>query len=216
MPIYCPLCNNSSDKVRFVGNFCIDCTIKRLKSVVPDSVDLYQCPSCGKVSANGRDFEDLSNEFFSKFFSSLLHDQDYKAKLLRYADGIAEVRFDFKVESEDVEFEKSIKVNFKKRLCEFCSRKKSKYYEVVVQLRGNLVRLSNVMAKIERFVESRGGFVAEVLKVSNGFDMHISSKEIMNEFFLLNKKYKPKKSYVFKGIKNNKRQFRNIYSLRFE
>src|SRR5271156_463770 len=53
MPKYCPTCGNSSDKVRFYGNFCEDCTKRKFSEDLKSDSEIIRCKRCGRIKSRG-------------------------------------------------------------------------------------------------------------------------------------------------------------------
>jgi NMD protein affecting ribosome stability and mRNA decay len=53
MPKFCPTCGNSSDKVRFYGNFCEDCTKRKFSEDLTESSEVIRCKRCGRIKSLG-------------------------------------------------------------------------------------------------------------------------------------------------------------------
>ena len=54
---HCPTCNRTSDKTRFIGEFCEFCVTDRLRKHVPDIIKLSYCKRCGRIRIPGRHSE---------------------------------------------------------------------------------------------------------------------------------------------------------------
>jgi NMD protein affecting ribosome stability and mRNA decay len=208
--IYCPLCNKSSDEIRFVGNFCESCIIKKLEKRIPDKVTVYQCRFCNRIK-EGRIFSRMGNKALARAIRiELKLQEDVKVKAFNSEEVSAVFRAE--VDGEKVIFPKRLALKIAHETCQRCYRISSGYYEAIVQLRGNFVKINSIIARITKYVEKRGGFIAKVDKVENGKDVYVSDKLAMNEFF----NYchlKPTRSFRLYGMKNGKKVYRNTYSM---
>lgn len=78
-----------------------------------------------------------------------------------------------------------------------------------------MYRINNLIAKITKYVQRRGGFIAKMEDIEGGKDVYVSDKLMMNEFF---KDYdiKPIRSFRLYGMKRGKKLYRNTYSLHLD
>jgi len=65
------LCNNSSDKIRFIGEFCEECTIKKIKKLVPHKLKIEFCRRCGRLKVRGEYVEDNDKELAEAILAAL-------------------------------------------------------------------------------------------------------------------------------------------------
>ncbi len=210
--IYCPICNKSSDDIRFIGEFCEDCIIKALKKRIPDSAEVYQCKSCERIKV-GMDNLKLSKDALTSTLKTAIKAQGCDFKVVSYSKTDALLRFKCDVDSSTVGFDKSISLRIRKWMCKDCVRKVSGYYEALVQIRGDTFLVEKMLKKIEAYVERNGAFVAKKERINSGYDLYISDKKLVSYFFALYK-LKPERSYTLYGMKKGKKLYRHIYSLR--
>ena len=144
MTIYCPICNKSSDDMRFVGSFCEECVIKKLEKKIPESATIYQCRFCRKIK-EGRTFSKLGKEALARAIKiELKLKEDVKVKEYVYEKFI-DASFTTEVDGEKVSFQKRLEFKIAHETCQRCYRISSGYYEAVVQLRGDRQRIENGM-----------------------------------------------------------------------
>lgn len=216
MTIYCPTCNNSSDKVMFVGEFCEECTIKRLRKQVPDQVEVYFCRICGRVKA-GQEYYKPEPKAIAAAIEEYLHIKNARVKIERLDDykGMATLRFHIDVDGTKVTFEKEVRLKRLHKTCSRCLKERSGYFEATVQLRGVPEKVENTVEKISRYISRYGAFVTKVERVDNGLDVYTSDKKATAQFFA-SRGLKPKVSYVLAGLRRNRRVYKHVYLLRFE
>jgi NMD protein affecting ribosome stability and mRNA decay len=123
--------------------------------------------------------------------------------------------FIFDVDDEKVNFNKKLLYKIAHETCQRCYRISSGYYEAIAQLRGDKQRIENLIAKITKYVQRRGGFIAKIESVENGKDVYLSDKLMTNTFF---KDYdlKPARSFRLYGMKKGRKLYRNTYSIQFD
>jgi nonsense-mediated mRNA decay protein 3 len=213
MTIYCPTCNRSSDDTRFVGNFCELCIIAKIKKEIPESVAILHCKLCDRIK-EGQTFTPIRNGSLSRAMEiEMKLKSDWRVKARERDDQKIKALFTKMYEGEKVYFEMDIPYKFRNQTCQRCDRVNGGYYEAIVQLRGNRERILNLIAKLTKYIERRGGFISKIEKVDNGMDMYTSDKMMMNEFFH-DYELKPERSFRLYGEKKGKRLYRNTYSLR--
>ncbi len=213
MPIFCPLCNRSSDDIRFVGSFCEACVVKRLARSIPERATIKQCRFCRRIK-EGKTFSKMGGKSLSRAikietrFKGTVKVKEYDAKG-------ADAAFIFDVDGEEVSVPAHVSIKITHETCRRCYQISSGYYEAVVQLRGSSKRIESLVAKIEKYVQRRGGFIAKMEDVDRGRDLYVSDKIMMNQFF---KDYdlKPVRSFRLFGLKYGRKIYRNTYSLHLE
>jgi len=211
MTIYCPLCNSSSEDVRFIGNFCEPCIVKKLEKKVPAKVTVYQCRWCERIK-EGRTFSRMNNKSLSRAVKIELRLQDDVRVKKHDKDSISAVIVT-QVDGERVAFPVKFELKIAHETCQRCYWISSGYYEAIVQLRGNREKIDRLVEKIKKYVERRGGFVVKTEEMeNNGLDIYTSDKLAMNEFFH-DYKLKPARSFRLYGMKNGRKVYRNTYSL---
>ena len=212
MPKYCPTCGNYSDKIRFFGNFCEDCTKAKFLGSVPKEVEIQRCKSCGRIKAAGAFAEPGSQSLRSAISQQLGR---YSVKLLGNPEGsTAKLRISEETPEGVVSAEHDVSISYKKVLCDRCYKKACNYHEAVVQLRGSRQRSERMLEKIARYFDERDGFVTKVEEADNGIDVYLSSKKLASAF-MSRMGLKPVVSYTLVGVKKGRKVYKNTYALRF-
>jgi len=208
---YCPICNRSSDEIRFIGSFCEKCTIDRIKKKIPTNIKILQCRFCKRIK-EGQTFSKISNKSIARAIKLGLK-LPGEVKVKGFDDEQINSYITDEVDNEKVEFPMQFAYKIAHETCQRCYRISSGYYEAVVQLRGNPEKIKNLIQKITKYVERREGFIARTEKVALGeTDLYISDKLMTNEFFH-DYKLKPTRSFRLYGMKRGKKLYRNTYSL---
>lgn len=208
--IYCPTCNRSSDEIRFVGNFCEACTVEKLQRNFPERATIYQCRFCNRIK-EGNIFSEIGNAALSRAMKIGLR-LKCDVKVRDFDERGVAADFIFDVEGEKVTFRKRLELKIAHETCQRCYQIKSGYYEAVVQLRGNRMKIEKLTERLTRFMEKKGGFIAKIENVENGSDIYTSDKLATHDFMHLYK-LKPVRSYRLYGRKNGREVYRNTYSL---
>ena len=209
------MCNNSSDKIRFIGEFCEECTIKKIKKLVPHKLKIEFCRRCGRLKVRGEYVEDNDKELAEAILAAL-NDKNYKKIKINSFDGkVADVDITYSVDGDFVVFNTSFEIKKIHQICQDCYRKSSGYYEALVQLRGNKEKANKIIGKLNKFVSERGAFISKIEELEQGFDVYVSDKLITKAFFSFNK-LKPKASYTLYGVKRGRKIYRDTYLLTLE
>lgn len=143
------------------------------------------------------------------------HRLQCEVKVIGHTGKEIDAVFVFEVDGERVSFPRRLQYKVLHETCQRCYRISSGYYEAVIQLRGDMYRINNLIAKVTKYVQRRGGFIAKIEDVNEGRDVYVSDKLMMNEFF---KDYglKPTRSFRLYGMKRGKKLYRNTYSLHLD
>jgi NMD protein affecting ribosome stability and mRNA decay len=213
MPRFCPTCGNSSDKVRFLGNFCESCAKAKLLSALPKSVDITICKRCGRIKAgksfaepSGRNLEVAIRPQFGRC----------KVHLIDYDDASAMLDVSDDTMHGTLSVETKVEIVQKKALCDVCYKKACNYYEAVIQLRGNGHKISKFIERITRFFDLNNEFVTRIERESSGgYDVYLSSKRLA-QAYLSRSGLHSTNSYTLAGVKNGKRIYKNTYAVRYE
>ncbi len=208
---YCPICNKSSDRIRFVGEFCESCAIDKMRRDVPTQAVVSQCRGCLRIRTK------LGHKKLDKESLALAIAASVKSKanieVLGFDETHADVRFTYETYDGNVALDARLRIKKTHEMCTDCFRRRSGYFEATVQLRGNPVRIESMLKKLTRYLERRNAFVSKAEDVVNGIDVYTSDKLVTNEFF---KEYelKPGRSYTLYGLKHGNKLYRNTYILR--
>ncbi len=211
---YCPTCDRTSDKARFVGEFCEFCVAEKVSRRFPTSARIEYCKRCGRIRTS-EGYVTLNRESLGKALAKILCNSKCKIAVKKYDEASAEVTVLYPVDSDHVSFDKKISIKMAHQICQDDYRKSSGYYEAVVQLRGEKTRVLAMSKKLRNFAERRGAFVSKTEELDAGIDMYLSDKLMLRTFFLYNR-LKPKASYTLFTVKNGRRVYRDTYLLKLD
>lgn len=208
---HCPICNASSADVIFAGELCSKCAGKKLEEKLPPLVKVERCRICGRIQTkegvmdiDQKSLQLIIQQRLNKFKINLISHEDNKAVIDVVEEGW----------SHPVVTEKEIEIKYSKMTCESCYKKQGGYFEATMQLRGDEERAQRFAERFKRYIEERGGFIAEVKKVEGGYDIYTSSKAIAAAY-LKEKEIKAKASYTLSGLnKSGKKVYKNTYAIR--
>lgn len=203
---HCPICNKTSDEIKFYGEFCADDAEKKFKESLPETAELTTCKSCGRIKVSGKfvDEDDTNVERFLR-----LEMKKYWVHLIHFGNGIARVRV-VNEKQEGLAVETNIHIKRIKLLCERCARIRAGYYESVVQLRGEEGKVQRMAEAFEKYLEKYGAFVTKVEEKEHGVDMYTSNKKVTSAF-ISSRHLVFKASYELHGMKAGRKLYRNTY-----
>jgi NMD protein affecting ribosome stability and mRNA decay len=211
MKIHCPTCSRSSDEAVFIGEFCEFCIAEKVKRKLPKEIAVHQCRFCNRVKVANTFFGGTDSTWGRALAEATGEECRVKA-LEREKNGTVKCRIICRYGGGKVAFDHDFKVRVAHETCQRCYRMSSGYYEGVVQLRGNRIKIERVQEKLKRFVERRGGYITRTDDVLNGVDLYVSDKEMANGFFAMTE-LKPERSFRLYGVRNGKKVYRNTYAL---
>lgn len=120
--------------------------------------------------------------------------------------------FIYDVDGQKVGFPKTLALKRGHETDQRCYQMRVGYYEAVVQLRGNRMKIEKLADKLQKHIQKTGGYITKVDMVENGEDIYTSDKLATNAFMHLHK-LKPVRSYRLYGVKNGREVYRNTYSI---
>ncbi len=203
---HCPICNRSSDEARFYGEFCEFCAGKKMREKLAREVEVTACRDCGRIKVAGV-FVPNSESNMQQLLSSVY--KPYRVRLIHNANGIARMQItDERRDGMSIEHNAHIKTL--RTLCDTDAKKRSGYYEAVVQLRGDEGKVSRMAAALERYLERNDAFITKIEQKEHGVDIYASNKKAAFAF-ISGRHLGFKGSYELHGEKRGKRLYRNTY-----
>ncbi|MEW5996973.1 MAG: NMD3-related protein [Candidatus Micrarchaeota archaeon] len=203
--IICPKCGATSDKVQFIGPFCIKCSPIRIECPKEFSIDV--CAKCGRMRL-ARDWVPITDTLLNRLFSRKCRGDFKKVEF----DPSGTATFFIEKEGNIFPLQRHFKFIQNKIMCPDCSRKGSGYFEAIIQLRGSPERI----AKYEKLLTSglsKTTFIAKTEDLKEGKDIYAGSTKSVLELFhglglrtLITRK--------LSGQKQGKRLYRTTFLLR--
>lgn len=212
MEIHCPICGKTSKQMRFIGNFCESCTIKKILRQLPEEAKIKTCRVCNKIWSNGA-YVPESNQTVSVAIKQALGQKNCQIDVLDSRENKEEVSFEYMLDGQKVSFKRQIAIKRIPETCRQCSMEQSGYYEALIQLRSDEKTAKKLLDSLEDFVKENESFISKIVEMRNGYDVYVSSKKTANKFFSFHK-LKPIKSFTLYGMRRGKKLYRNIYSLK--
>ncbi|MEM0173804.1 MAG: 60S ribosomal export protein NMD3, partial [Sulfolobaceae archaeon] len=189
---FCIKCGK--ENVELLPNFlCVDCYIEtKWEELVrlPRIITQKRCKVCGAVYRSGKwvnypQGTDLSTIVEDELYGiiepdSQVREYSLKVKGISFSPQgqyIAEVVIEGKVLDRNLQFVKNVILDLKSSICEKCLKRKTKYYEAIIQLRGK--GRVGIDSEIKKAFES----ILEPEEVSNISDI-VESKEGRDYYFI--------------------------------
>ncbi len=205
MELVCPKCGRRADESELIESFCPSCYPAKIKC--PSKLSLKQCKKCGRIFLRGQwvreDDEALSSWVVSKCRGEFEEGE--------YAFGKA--RFLIKKQGGNVYVECFISMEYLPTTCERCSKISGGYYEAVVQLRGDPVKIAKFLKHFKRAIAKKT-FISKEEERHGGVDVYVGSSKAVLEFISENR-LNAKITSKLVGMKDGKRVYRATVLLRF-
>jgi len=202
--LVCPKCGRTEDDVEFIEAFCKDDYPVRLK--LPDRIELEQCTRCGRVRLQG-EWIPHNAKVISKFilskcrgdYDSATYDMEKQAAV-------------FVMSGSGASIERPIPLDFKKTICQQCSRMSGGYYQGIIQLRGDPLRVLGKGEMLIKRLEKRT-FISKTEEKDGGLDIYAGdSKAVVAVVTALGLKTFITKKLV--GRDQGKRLYRTTFLIR--
>ena len=203
--LICPKCGKKSSQIEFVDAFCIDCYPVKIK--IPDELEFERCTRCERTRFGG-EWMHYNEQKFAKHiidkckgeFESAEYDLDRQVAT-------------FLMSASKTKIERMIPVNIKKTICQQCSRMSGGYYEAIIQLRGDPLK---VRGHAEMFIKklAKRTFIAKEDEKDNGLDIYVGNSKVIVEIVAdLGLKTLITKKLI--GRDQGKRLYRTTFLIRF-
>lgn len=202
--LICPKCGRTDDEVEFIDAFCRDDYPVRLK--LPERIELMQCTRCARVHLQGEwvqfNAKKIGEYIISKCkgdFESAGYDMDRQAAT-------------FIMSGTGAKIERSIPLDLVKTICQQCSRMSGGYYQAIIQLRGDPLRVLGKGEMLIKRLEKRT-FISKTEEKDGGLDIYAGdSKAVLGIVTALGLKALITKKLV--GRDEGKRLYRTTFLIR--
>jgi NMD protein affecting ribosome stability and mRNA decay len=210
---FCVECGKSENNL--IDGMCPSCFVQKTKILsFPKEISIQVCKDCGARKRKNSWIRNEQNMIRSSIIENVvlkkgkLVDLTFeKVKGDRYKSCY---NVNFLLEHRGIEFEKKeqVDIRIKYSLCDECSRKRSGYYEAIVQIRGNIPERWEEEIREARVGEVKTGFNLYFLSLS---DAREAAKKLI-------KKYggEHKESKKLHTVKDGKRIYKFTILLRFQ
>ncbi len=191
---FCVKCGRDEGSVAIVRHLCVDCYLELRKGdLLPGSVSLVYCPSCGSYRVGGEwiSLGDVGGD--ERVVLAYIVERGLRIPGDVSSAGVEDLRVVRTDYGEVVEaivrlviggssymVRGRVALHRGKRLCPACYKIRGKGYEAVVQIRGfpSLSKrvLRSIEEKLDRLPESLKGSIAEVEFLREGIDLKLVSR----------------------------------------
>ncbi len=203
----CPKCGIDSSQSNFIGAFCEKCY--ELKVSKPKFLKVRICKRCHKYW-NGKEWSMYNQKKIEENIASKFKGNFEKVDY--YLESGTAVIY-FNVEGKIYMAHRSFFPETEETICPECSKQSGGYFEAILQLRGDKIRVESASKKLSKEL-SRKTFVGKVEEKKEGIDLYIGSTkkviEVIKDF-----KYTYKISRKLFTQKQGKRLFRTTFVIRF-
>lgn len=205
--LMCPRCGKTGKEEEFIDSFCYDCYGFNLR--YPTEETLQQCKRCKRVQIRGDwvfSRPKLLNEYIVRKckgeFSSATFDS------VR-----SEIVFCIKKGEKSIFVTRPITLTFAKTICVECSRVSGGYYEAIVQLRGEPVKVARFQKTLVRSL-GRATFITKTEEVKGGIDIY-SGSSVKTQEVLGNLEMAYTLTRKLVGRKEGRLVYRATFAIRF-
>lgn len=207
----CPACGKKESDVQFVGLFCIDCKLKRSKIEMP-KVSIKVCKDCGKMRMHAwieKDYNVVEKLVLGRIkgeFEGL-----EVLNRLSEENNFIEVKVIFQ-KMPEVSKVYRINVNFSKDLCVNCLKKRSHYYNVTIQTRGE--HSEQIAHRIIGAINNEDPMqLSKTLEVKTGWDIFVKDRNVSQQI-IKKMGYKPTVSFHLQSERDGKKLYRTVFCIR--
>jgi len=206
----CPHCGVLEDKKPFVGEHCIDCTLKRERKSWPSEMELTRCPKCGNLWRE-REWKKVA----PSLITALIDEKMERAGLEGHYNMEAQVwEGVFTSAGAKIPYRHPLKIAYKNMQCTTCERSSGNYHEAIIQLRGDPIRVERARKRLIRRIEQKT-FIAKVEPMHGGVDIFVGIKKDI-EVILRREGHKFVRTEKLVGQREGQRLYRSTFLLRLE
>lgn len=174
-------------------SLCEKCFLERHKlAELPEFLDIEMCKECGNFLVGSKWIKEPQERVVDMIidraisYENIVDNSHFKVQFFPEDEMNIAIVVECDMFVDDLRTSKEIqsKVRFKPSQCVNCTRKKSHYYEAVLQIRADRRGLSEEeMDAVYEYVNERvdgasDAFISEEEKIHGGWDFHLSSKAL--------------------------------------
>lgn len=171
--IICPRCGKSSGEAEFIDSFCVDCYPFKVR--LPERMSVEQCTRCKRVHVRGEwaqyNPRKISDYVISKckgdFDSAGYDPETQKAAFIMSGSG--------------ARVERTIPLEVVKTICQQCSRMSGGYFEAIIQLRGDPIRVLGHTEMLLKRLAKMNTFITKEEEKDGGIDLYVGNSKAVVE-----------------------------------
>ncbi|QIW23381.1 NMD protein affecting ribosome stability and mRNA decay [Sulfolobus sp. S-194] len=231
---FCVLCGREEGE--FIGSLCIDCYIKTKEIVsLPESIKGKYCKLCGAEWVNGkwirskdRTLTPVESIIYREIGKKIEVDPNVEEisyqieNIWKDVNGhtFVTLNIEGKIRGKPFTLTKVTDLNIERTLCTFCIRKKSRYYEAIIQLRFKEGKFDAKKRTVFEsfFTDDIIDSLSDVVEGKEGVDYYFINKTVakrlVSNFTSMVKDVKIMESYQDETIRNGKKFAKLVISVR--
>lgn len=205
----CIKCGAKKGSKPFIGLFCIDCYIPKIK--LPKKMVVEVCKKCNRIKIKG-EWKKTTFHKLGDYLGSKIKGSDVKNAWVDINNKCAYITLS---KNDKIKIKRKVNVEVKYSICKECSRISGGYYEAIIQVRGNIEKIEKISEKIIRRL-NKHSFVSKIEELKEGINIYAgSSKEALTIIKELGfKGYKISRKLA--GLKEGKRIYRLTIAIRIQ
>ena len=204
--LVCPKCGRTSDRIKFIEAFCIECYPANIK--IPKKTRIEQCKSCQKIRIKG-EWTPYSRRKIADHVTGRCKG-DFAS--VEYHPEEGTITFTILKDDNESKVERSVNVEMKTVMCRNCSRISGGYFQGIIQLRGDPERIEKYARTLIKNLE-RKTFITKTEEKDKGLDLYVgSSKAVVETMSELRMKALITKKLV--GTQRGRRLYRTTFLIR--
>lgn len=224
MEKFCPKCGKTVEKLFGPRKVCVDCYREAHDFVeIPDEINFDQCSVCGnyKIKNVWKGFESDEKLVFDVLGQYEKEDVEMGASFKRQGEVYnVKVVMEENINGERIRQVKEVQLVPEKKQCRKCSRFHGGYFEAILQIRGDVTE--NIFGEMMEFAgrktsEDRSNFVSNVEEIHGGYDVYVSSMNMLRsilQFLKERLKVEEEWSKELVGQKEGQEVYRTVVSAR--
>ncbi|MEM4390008.1 MAG: NMD3-related protein [Candidatus Micrarchaeia archaeon] len=207
----CPRCGILSTQRRFIGTLCERCFALTLPLTCPTKVTFPRCRACGRLKLMGA-WRAVSERELGGFIATKCRSPAEIISARIKSGEPATIILLLKADSSFIEVSRDVSIRWEETLCDECYKRRSGYYEGILQLRGSPAAVERARRKLVAALE-RKTFIARTERLKEGLDLYVGSRAALQQVLSeLGVVLRP--SFKLAGVRDGKRIYRATYVLR--
>jgi nonsense-mediated mRNA decay protein 3 len=204
--LICPRCGKTSEEKGFVEAFCIDCYEFNIR--LPKGLKVGLCKRCNRMNLQG-EWQQLNRRKISEYVAGKCKG-DFTGADCDIDTGICS--FTFEKAGKTATVQREVDLEKQVTMCPDCSRSSGGYFEAIIQLRGEHVRVEELAGRLDKRLGKKT-FVSKIEEMHGGLDLYVgNSKAAFSVLHELG--FKPAVARKLFGRRDGKRLYRMSYAIR--
>jgi nonsense-mediated mRNA decay protein 3 len=203
--LVCPKCGRRNTQIDFIEAFCVECYPVKIE--LPKKLEFERCGRCERIRMKG-EWTNYNEQKLERYIVEKCRG-DFEAAEYDLISQVAS----FLMKGSNMRVERTIPIEIKKTICQQCSRMSGGYYEGIIQLRGDPLKVRGHAEMLMKKLAKRT-FIAKEEEKDGGLDIYVgNSKAVVEIITELGVKTLITKKLI--GRDQGKRLYRTTFLLRF-